>query len=324
MLVERLQPKKLKSILKFNNKFNLQKMVNSMKQSEKISSEIISDIIGSIVEFYKKGGDSNFLSISLMGSMSNKNARLTKLNDLDLFYLFKKMDFKSYEKLKQLNEQLVKQFSTNKIQVHAAYRGGHIKCESNKEINILIHNLMFDVPVYKILPSVLKVSCQHHSVRLFGTSFPGDVVDQETTSLNDIIAEPRGIRAYKDMIEREVVQTEYWDFNEKTNIAEFRIGFEKVDKHGLFEIISAAAITVPLNVVRMKDIHCPFDQGVKRFVQLPELKKFSLLHFPERIVKLKDDVRNGKKKLSDLDIKKLKEECIIFLSKFEEYLYLIR
>lgn len=291
-----------------------------MKQSKEISSKIVSDIIGSIVKFYKKGGDSNLLSISLIGSMSNKDAPLKKMNDIDLFYLFKKMDVESYKKLKQLNEQLVKRFFTNKIQVHAAYRGGHIKCESDKEINILIHNLMFDVPVYKMLPAVLKVSCQHHSAPLFGTSFPGAIVDQETITLNEIIAEPRGIRAYKDMIEREVVQTEYWDFNEKTNVAEFRIGFENVDKHGLFEIISAAAITVPLNVVRTKDIHCPLDQGVKRFVQLSELKKFPLLHFPERIIKLKNDVRNGEKELSDLDIKKLKEECIIFLSKLEDYL----
>jgi len=83
-------------------------------------------------------------SLHLIGSHTNKNKKLDKINDFDLLILLNnKLNPQNYTKITNQLKEISKEFETNKIYINVETTHANIKLKPKKQINIQLHQLTY-------------------------------------------------------------------------------------------------------------------------------------------------------------------------------------
>jgi len=153
----------------------------------------IQTIIKFIVNFWKE--DARCLNLALMGSWKNIDRKPQRFNDIDFVYLFKKVDNELMLKFKTLLEEIIKKFSEKGIEVKYSLSQGAAYKNFSTPYGILLHNLIFDVDLYRNYPSSLGIfSCQHDTRFLIKKADPKKIRNVERFTPKEIVNDPFGLK----------------------------------------------------------------------------------------------------------------------------------
>ncbi len=252
----------------------------------------------------------NLISLTLIGSFSNLNKKLTKFNDLDLVFIFKKITKKDLNKLKDIAKEIKNKFSNKEIGLTHSFKIGPIKIPSGKKKTIMLHYLVYSKEGYlKYETNPTKFSFQNYKP-LIGKSLK-KIYSIKKIEREDLFNENDGIPAMKRWIKKR--KAEYLEPTEKG----IKISAKKPEDNLYLEIIFYSVLRLASNMLKLKEKYLDTNKTMcKEFIRFYPIK---LNEFPKEVLSLKQKLRNGKK-FSKNEIKILRLKTLGFIKQCENLL----
>ena len=177
-----------------------------------ILKNIINQIIRETFDFYEK--DENLLTLSIMGSFKDKAKIPDKYNDLDLFFLFKKVNSITFFELEKLLKKIIKNHSSKELEIKYSMLHGPVFKNFSSSNGILIHNIIFDVPLYKKFSPLGIFSCQQDAGVLIKRKDPKKIRKVEKIKVSNAINDmPLGFNASLKIISKSININGEWSKN---------------------------------------------------------------------------------------------------------------
>ena len=268
----------------------------------------IKEIIKDIKD--KLSTEKNIVSLSVVGSFSNKDKALEKFNDLDLVIICKKLNKSFFDNLKRLINLLKKRYSSEKLGITSSFKIGPIKIKSVKEKTIMIHFLVYTLRGYKKYESALtRFSFQHYKP-LIGTPLL-QINNVSLVSINDLFNKIDGIPAMKHWIRKKEI------FYLEPNSRGIRTIKRKLDNNLYLEVLFYSVLRLSSNMLRAQKVYVDTDLNMCREFE----KRFSIKSnmLPFEIYNLKALLRKDKL-FSKSEIETLKEKILRFIKECESIL----
>ncbi len=278
-------------------------------------AKIIKKILNETIKNFK--GDKNLISVTPTGSFVDINKRLEKFNDLDLVFVFKKINKGVIKKFERFINYLNKSFSTNPLGITFTFKqGGTIKIMSKKLRTIMLHFLLWSKKEYVAdYANIVKFSFQQNKP-LYGK--PLKEIKEFKPKKKELFSEFGGITTQKKRVKTGII--EYLDYNKKGEVMIKKI---KLNPNQYLDALFYSVLSIAYDLVLVKEKY-PFkiEESTKKFSEIFSIPN---KNFPKEMLKLKKEFRKGKK-FSKKEILELKnkslqfiDQCLILLSRQKFY-----
>lgn len=269
---------------------------------------IIKEMLKEVTDTFRD--DENLISLTPVGSFANPNKKLEKFNDLDLVFVFRKINAEDVKKLKELGKTLKESFSDKNTDIEYTLKIGPIKFASKKRKMIIIHFLVYSQKGYKIYESaVTRFSFQHYKPAL--GKLLKEISEIRKIKKKDLFNEIDGIPVMRKWIENKIV---YYLEPKENGI---KIISMRLDSKQYMDIIFYSVLRLASNMVRLKGMYADIDK--KMCNAFERHYPIILKQFPEKTLILKERTRKGKG-LSTKEIEELKNESLEFINQCEYFL----
>lgn len=125
-------------------------------------------IVQGFLNQFKIQSNGNLKSIFLVGSMAKDDYKLKRFNDLDIRFLFEKVDARIYTELVKVSKKIALIYKSEDINIDCSFLIGPAKLISGAKYNILIHNIVLTPEILNNLPSTHKYSYSQNYKILVG------------------------------------------------------------------------------------------------------------------------------------------------------------
>ncbi|MDD3301547.1 MAG: hypothetical protein PHR57_02115 [Patescibacteria group bacterium] len=276
-------------------------------QNENVQ-KTIRQIIDDIVSFNEK--DENLLVLSVMGSFKNIDRAVDNYNDVDFFYLFKEVDDELFLRFENFLKNLISKYSNEDLEIQYSLFHGPVFKNFSKPNGILIHNIIFDVSLYRNFSSLGIFSCQNDTNALIKKIDQKEIRHIKKLNPQNIIEDmPLGLQASLMILQNKVNINGEWCRTESGNwqlspkITESKEG-------ELFDAIAYASFAALINFSRLiygeKTNISKWLENVESYPELTKVIEQKKIDFLKELTLLKKQSRNK----STLDSKFLLPEKI--------------
>lgn len=256
--------------------------------------ETIHQIIEEIVSFNKK--DKNLLVLSVMGSFKKINRIPDSYNDIDFFYLFKEVNDELFLRFEEFLKKIVSKYSSENLEIQYSLFHGPVFKNFSKPTGILIHNIIFDIPLYKNFSSLGIFSCQNDTNALVKKIDQEKIRYIKELSPQNIIEDmPLGLKASLMILRDKVNINGEWQKNESGN---WQL-FPKItgNKEGeFFDAIAYAVFSALINFSRLmygkRTNISKWLENAKSYPKLTQRIHREEIEFLKELALLKKQIRN--------------------------------
>lgn len=276
-----------------------------------IGEEILDNIREEIKEFIDKNLAEKLIYWGGIGSQQQKeNLKNSKIIDLDLVYIFGELDSGTLDLLDEFFKKLAQKYTSKNLDVIPIIIHGPIKVDSSKDFLIIIHNLVFDKLSFDNLVPLMKFSIQNTALKYYGSDKilkEGKVV----LSKNLVLNSPLGINDCIKMIKNKITFQFAWDKDKKTFVPSPLALKDEI----YFETICYSVIRSTINLINLI--------SGKKYSSLEDIEssdqeKITNIKFLNKIINLKNDFRNKKMSIKDIDLEKFSSKALIYLTNLAE------
>lgn len=276
----------------------------TVEQIEDIISPEYKELIDEIKE--------NLISIFIIGSMKDKEAKLKKYNDYDLRIVVKNLDKFTYEIIEKFNKKIKQKLQNYNLDVEYSFIIGPVRHITKSTTNLLIHCLPMTEESLEALPLTHRYSYSCNYRIIYGA----DIIKKYNSiryTGKDIIECTEGINYCIQMIESNTIQYGIW--KEKDNKMQVINEKKKMDDYMSFEVLRysiSKSLDNTMKRISWKGKSIPDDIDRRLKVVYAEINTETINKF--------NTLLNGTFEQYISNREELKEDTLNILEKTKEYI----